>query len=50
LGGSIISASYTLSKRTSILASYMTYDPSTSTTLGYTSQTTAYAAKLYSTF
>jgi len=45
LGGSIISGSYTLSKRTSILASYMSYDPSANTT-----QTTAFAAKLFTTF
>ena len=43
--GSIYSASYTISKRTSILASFMSYDAVANTT-----QTTAFAAKLFTTF
>jgi len=43
--GAIYSASYTLSKRTSILASYMAYDAVANTT-----QTTGFAAKLFTTF
>ena len=42
--GSIYSASYTLSKRTSFLASYISYD------VGGSSQTTGFAAKLFTTF
>lgn len=43
--GSSYSASYTISKRTSILASFLSYDAVANTT-----QTTAFAAKLFTTF
>ena len=43
--GTIYSASYTLSKRTSVLASFMSYDAVANTT-----QTTGFAAKLLTTF
>jgi len=43
--GSIYSASYTLSKRTSLLASFISYDAVANTT-----QTTGFAAKLFTTF
>jgi len=43
-GGTILSASYSLSKRTSILASYLSYD------VGGSSQTSGFAAKLFTTF